>query len=267
MAALAALENAGLRDSFDLAVGSSAGAINAAYFLAGQAEEAVRLYIDYLSNRNFINIARIWKIVDIDYMVDDALKRHLPLDIEVLRKSPVLLHVILTDAETTQPAVVTNRDEKYDFYEVIRATAALPSLYNKKVTVGSATYIDGGIADAIPLANALEIDPELVLAVVTRQPGYRRTGHGTAYRFVARLLARGQSEAVKGLMGKADDTFNTAMKTLEDGHADDSRIVTVFPSDASRLVGRTTFDRAKLQECADMGRKDMTEALRRAVER
>jgi predicted acylesterase/phospholipase RssA len=55
MAALAALSEAGHRDAFDVIVGSSAGAINAAYFLAGQADEAVDLYVDQLSNRNFVS--------------------------------------------------------------------------------------------------------------------------------------------------------------------------------------------------------------------
>jgi predicted patatin/cPLA2 family phospholipase len=261
LGALAALEKAGLTDSFDLVVGSSAGAINAAYFLAGQAQDAIQLYTDYLSNRNFVNFARIWKIVDIDYMVDVVLKRVLPLDVDALRKSPSVLQVVLTDAETALPKVITNRDEEYDFYEVIRATSALPSLYNKKVRVGLAAYIDGGFAEALPLPRALEIDPELVVAVVTRLPGYRRSEHGVGYRLIARMLARGQSDAVKGLLGKPDSAFNTAMQNLEDGQADGSRVIAVFPSDASKLISRTTSDRDKLLACAEMGRQDMSQAL------
>jgi predicted patatin/cPLA2 family phospholipase len=265
MAALAALDEAGLRESFDLIVGSSAGAINAAYFLAGQADEAVNLYIDHLSNRNFVNFARIGKIVDIDYLVDVALKQHLPLDVDALRESHALLEVILTDAETAQAKVITNRDEECDFYEVIRATAALPALYNRKVRVGSAVYVDGGAVDSLPLAHALKLDPTLVLAVVTRQPGYRRTGHGIIYRTIARALSRGQSKAVKGLIGKPDAAFNAAMEDLERGQVGASRVMAVFPSVESKLVSRTTFDRSKLVACAEMGRQDMRDALSKII--
>ena len=267
MAALAALDDAGLRNTFDLIVGSSAGAINAAYFLAGQAEEAVNLYVDHLSNRNFVNMARINKIVDIDYLVDVALKQYLPLNIDALRKSSTLLEVILTDAETAEPKIITNRDDEFDFYEVIRATAALPGLYNKRVAVGSRLYVDGGTVDSLPLAQALDFDPEVVLAVVTRRQGYRRERHGIFYRIVGRTMAHGQSNAIKSLIGKRDPVFNSAMEALEQQHADGARIYGVFPSDESNLVSRTTFDRSMLLACAAMGRRDMREVLSVIVER
>ena len=265
MAALAALDQAGFRSAFDLIIGSSAGAINAAYFLAGQAEEAVNLYVDHLSNRKFVNFARIGKIVDIDYLVDVALKRHLPLDIAAVRKAPTLLQIILTDAQTGESRVITNREEEYDFYEVIRATAALPGLYNKRVPVGTGVYVDGGASDSLPLARALGIDPELVLAVVTRRPDYRRVGHGVAYRATAKAMARGQSRAIKRTIGHPDPVFNSAMQALEQGEVDGTRVISVFPSDASKLVSRTTFDRSKLLECAEMGRQDMRQALSEVV--
>jgi predicted patatin/cPLA2 family phospholipase len=261
MAALAALDEAGLRSVFDVIVGSSAGAINAAYFLAGQADAAVNLYVEYLSNRNFVNPRRITKIVDIDYLVDTALKRYLPLNVDVVRDSPTLLEFVLTDAETAEAVVVTNRDAELDLYEVIRATAALPSLYNKRVAVGSRLYVDGGTVDSIPLNKALTSEPEFVLAVVTRQPGYRREQHGVAYRVIGRALARGQSAAIKDLIGRRDSTFNSAMEALERQRSDGSRIYGVFPSDEAKLVGRTTFDRSRLLECAAMGRSDMRNAL------
>jgi predicted patatin/cPLA2 family phospholipase len=265
MAALAALDQAGLRSAFDLIIGSSAGAINAAYFLAGQADEAVNLYVDHLSNRNFVNSARIGKIVDIDYLVDVALKRHLPLDIDALRKATTLLQVILTDAQTGESEVVTNREEEYDFYEIIRATAALPGLYNKKVPIGTGIYVDGGASDSLPLARALGIDPELLLAIVTRRPDYRRVKHGVAYRAIAKAMARGQSRAIKGTIGYPDPRFNSAMQALEKREVDGTRVFGVFPSDASKLVGRTTFDRSKLLECAEMGRQDMRNVLSEVV--
>jgi predicted patatin/cPLA2 family phospholipase len=260
MAALAALDEAGLRNSFDLIVGSSAGAINAAYFLAGQADEAVDLYVDHLSNRNFVNPSRLWKIVDIDYLVDVALKRYLPLDTNALRSSPTLLEIILTDASTAKPKVVTNRDD-FDFYEIIRATAALPGLYNKRVAVGDGHYVDGGTVDSLPLPQALDYGSKIVLAVVTRRPSYRRLGHGRMYRGVSRAMMRGQSSAIKKVIGKPDSAFNSSMDALERGEVGDTRIFGVFPSDAAKLVGRTTFDRSMLLECAAMGRRDMREAL------
>ena len=48
----------GGRDAFDLVVGSSAGAINSTYFLAGQ-REGVDIYHEDIANEQFIDMRRL----------------------------------------------------------------------------------------------------------------------------------------------------------------------------------------------------------------
>jgi hypothetical protein len=75
-------------------------------------------------------------------------------------------------------------------------------------------------------------------------------------------MARGQSAAVRSLMGRADPAFNEAMDLLDHTtHRDGLHCWSVWPSDSEKLVGRTTFDQTKLRECAAMGRHDMEVAL------
>ena len=268
MGALAALEDAGLREAFDVIVGASAGAINAAYFLAGQAHAAVDVYVETLSNKHFVNLARIFKIVDIDYLVDHALKEVTPLDVGAVRRSPTLLEIVLTDSATAEPVVFSARDESLDLFEVIRATAALPALYNKRVHVNGREYIDGGTVDAVPIVRALETGADCVLSVLTRSPGFRRTDKWFAFRVLSRALARGQSRAVKQVMGRADPRFNTAMDLIEGlQRADhDFEQWSVWPSDPTRLVSRVTYDRARLRDCADMGQADMERVLTKTAD-
>ena len=262
MGALAALEDAGLHDAFDIIVGSSAGAINGAYFLAGQAAEAVQLYTEHLSNRNFVNFLRPQKIVDIDYLVDVVLKQHQPLKMDVLRNSPTLLEVVVANAVNGEAEVITNRDTSYDFYEVMRATSALPGLYNKKIHLGSHLYVDGGIVDSIPIARAAQDGADQVLAVVTRRPGYRRVTKGWLTRLSARLLARGQTAAIRDRIGRADPILNQAMITLEGKDASQFRGWCVWPDKSSELVSRTTINKYKLMKCSEMGRRDMEKLLK-----
>jgi len=267
MGALAALEEAGLRESFDIVTGSSSGAINAAYFLAGQADEAVDLYLRYLNSREFINILRLRRIVDIDFAIETAMKWHRPLKMETLRSSPSLLEVIVVNAETGQPEVISSRDDHYDFYEVMHATAALPGLYNKKVRLGSGLYVDGGLVDALPVGRALDGGADRVLTIATRVRGYRDEGNGLLYRLVARLLAHGQAPAIRKLIGPPNLLLNETMRLLENQteEAVPPRGWCVWPSDPSRLVSRTTLDRSELRRCATMGRSDMCGLLQREL--
>lgn len=261
--ALAALEECKLTDAFSLVMGSSAGAVNGAYFLAGQAIEGIDIYVEDLSNSNFVSLRRPWKIVDIDYLVDVALKEKHPLNVAALQGSETPLYTVLTDAETAEERIVSSRDEDLDPYEVIRATAALPGLYNKRVPLAERAYIDGGIANQVPVQEAFSRGAREVLVVLTRGRGYRRNGHGVAFRLASRALARGQSTAVKARLGIADPTYNQAMGLLEDEKADGARrrTWTVWPSDLDVLVERTTADRSKLRACAKMAREDMLRLL------
>jgi predicted patatin/cPLA2 family phospholipase len=262
MGALAELEDRSLSDAFDVVIGASAGAVNSAFLLAGQANEGVRIYVDMLSSRKFVFPLRFWKIVDIDYFVDTVLKRLAPLNVQALHASPTLLQVILTDADTGGAAIFTNREEGYDFFEVVRATAALPSLYNKRIPLGDNWYVDGGIADSVPVLRAADSGATEVLAVVTRESGFRRAESSRRYRFIARLMARGQSYTVRRKLGAEDTLFNQSMDLLE-GLSSRPGFTSwcVRPSGRERLVGRTTSNKAKLLDCANMGREDMRRVL------
>jgi predicted acylesterase/phospholipase RssA len=262
MAALAALEDAGMTEAFDYIVGSSAGAINGSYFLAKQANEAVRVYVDLLSNKNFVNPARVGRIVDIDFMVK-VLRENATLDLDRIHNAATLLEVVVTDVASGKPVTFSNRDTDVDLYEIIRATSALPALYNKQVPLRAGLYIDGGASDGVPVKRAVDWGCRDILSVLTRRPGFRRLRKGWPYRSVGRAMARGQSTAVKALIGEEDVLFNTAMDLLE-GKTSVSggiRSGVVWPSDTEQLVGRTTFAKPRLEACAAMGRRDMVAML------
>ncbi len=68
LAVLAAFEEMGWTRCFDHIAGASAGAMNGVHFITGQARYGVETYIDYLSNRKFIDFFRLGKLMDLDYM-------------------------------------------------------------------------------------------------------------------------------------------------------------------------------------------------------
>jgi predicted acylesterase/phospholipase RssA len=146
MAALAALEEMGFGQCFDHVAGSSAGALNGAYFITGQASYGVETYIHYLSRKVFVNPFRLKKVVDIDYLVDHIGKKARPLHLHKLHSAHTTLHISLTESTHAQTRYVTNRTPGIDIWEAFRATAAIPLLYNKSVKVGDGHYVDGSIS-------------------------------------------------------------------------------------------------------------------------
>lgn len=264
MAALAELERQGLSNAFDVVIGSSAGAINAAYFLAGQAQEAVGIYTDSISNLSFINPLRLWRIIDVDYLINNALRQKLPLDVATLAASPGQLRVVVTNALTAEPETI-HVDSSHDIYEVFRATAALPGLYNRRVTLDGTHYVDGGLSDAIPL-EAAYADASLVLATLTRRPNYRQRPPARPVQVVTRALLRNHSPAIRDIVSKEYVRLNHALEILENGPAPEGTTLHVlWPTSERRLVSRATINRKALLDCAALATSDMQAVLSRPV--
>jgi predicted patatin/cPLA2 family phospholipase len=279
LSALAELERLGLRDAFSRVIGSSAGAINGAYFLAGQAEESISIYTEDLSNKQFVDPRRFWKIVDVDYMIDVLKEKH-HLDTEEMRRAPATLYTVLTDAKTAEARVVSSRDRSLDIYEVFRATAALPGLYGKKIAIeddpGARRYIDGGVSDLLPLERVLTSDlnfgwegeagrPRQAVVLTTRTKGHQKAERSLLVRWIVHALWWSQSGAVRGKVCGGDGRYNRVMRVLEREEEQRPRLTwTQSPSDLGRLVNRTTTDRDLLVACSKMARDDTLSLLARA---
>ena len=99
-----ALEDLGYTHAFDAVYGSSAGAINSAYFLAGQAAVGTTIYYEDINNRSFINLSRPLRgrpIVNLGFLLDDVARNRKRLDVDRVLQSRTPLSVLATDIHTT----------------------------------------------------------------------------------------------------------------------------------------------------------------------
>ena len=103
-----ALEALGYVDAFDAVYGSSAGAIDAAYFLAGQARVGTSIYYEDINNTSFIRLGRAAAgrpIVNLSYLLDDVARSRKRLDVARVLTSPTPLSVLATDVDSQAPCV------------------------------------------------------------------------------------------------------------------------------------------------------------------
>ena len=88
---VSALEALGLTHAFDAVYGSSAGAINAAYFLAGQARLGTTIYYEDINNRAFIDPRRALlgrPDVNLAFLLDDVAVRRKRLGRRRVARAP-----------------------------------------------------------------------------------------------------------------------------------------------------------------------------------
>jgi predicted patatin/cPLA2 family phospholipase len=170
---VSALEALGYGDAFDAAFGSSAGAINAAYFLAGQARLGTTIYSEDINNRRFI---APWRplvgrpIVNLEFLIGVA--RHgKPLDTARVRASAAPLTVLATDVATASRAALRDFPTDESLLLAMRAGATMPVVAGGPFEYGRRRYLDASLTEPIPVQIAESEGFTHVLALLTRPAG------------------------------------------------------------------------------------------------
>jgi predicted patatin/cPLA2 family phospholipase len=207
------LEKAGFHDVFDLTAGVSAGAADIAYFLAGQAEYGTPIYYEQLANKTFINFARLNKIMDIDY-VDHICRFVKPLDQERIRQSRSAFYIGVTNARTGKGEMIDAKTEGVDIVDLMRASAAVPIVYNKSVSVNGVEYCDGQIGHGIPLDFVLDSACTDVLLVLNSPISLMNEKNAKLERLLSGVLLRKFTPEFRTATVMRNQLYNRSLKAL-----------------------------------------------------
>jgi predicted patatin/cPLA2 family phospholipase len=247
---LEAFDDAGLR--FDTVVACSAGACAAASFLAGQTWRNRRVYLDFLDGKKLVRFSRLWtggNVMDIDYFIDDVTLRLCPLDLRSLRTSATTLHIAVTDWKSGDVRYLNNHED--DILTALRATCALPFFYRGEVRYQGRRYVDGGVADPVPIARAIELGAREIVVVLT-SPIEARGRNRRWIPGAERLLS--PSKALRLALRDRYLRYQAAA-AIVDAPPEGVTIRVVRPTRALP-VKRTTTVRALLERGCDLGRED-----------
>jgi predicted patatin/cPLA2 family phospholipase len=190
----AAIERLGMTGCFDLVVGSSAGALNAAALLAGVAGPAATAYHTALATKAFINPARLLvgrPALDVRFALALA-SAELDADRHMRTiNSPIELHCVVLDVDRAEPVEFTGMRTKDELWDVLLATTRMPWVGGEPVTIAGRRYLDGALTCPIPVSTAVDAGATHVLVLQTRPYGVpRSSGSQFAERMIARRLAR-----------------------------------------------------------------------------
>jgi predicted patatin/cPLA2 family phospholipase len=167
------LESLGLATAFDEVYGSSAGAINAAYFVAGQAALGTTIYYEDINTRQFISRARLASggpIVDLGFLVEEIIRKRKPLDVQRILASPSPLAVLATDVASAEAAVLRGFTTPAELVSALRAGATMPAIAGAPWRHHGRQYLDAALSEPIPVRAAEAEGATHVLALLTR-PG------------------------------------------------------------------------------------------------
>lgn len=96
-----------------------------------------------------------------------------PIDSDTFHKNPMEFWCVCTNVGSGKPHYQKLEKVDYDCLEYIRASASMP-MFAKVVSIHGKRFLDGGIADSIPLRFFQEQGYEKNIVVLTQPANYRK---------------------------------------------------------------------------------------------
>ena len=187
---LRALEHLGLLATFDAVYGSSAGAVNGAFFLASQAAYGITIYFEDINNSRFISLGRgvtRRPVMSLDYLLDEVMVRRKPLDWRAVLDSSVELKVAASSLEDLRVLLLADFRDRDHLFAALRASSSVPLIAGPPAEVDGERYLDALLFEPIPYRSAVRDGCTHVLVLLTRPEG---TLNGTPSLFERHVLGR-----------------------------------------------------------------------------
>lgn len=141
-----ALLDLGLIDVFDRIYTMSAGFCNASYFLAKQPRYGSTIYFDEMTSKNFIQMSRVWNMVDTDFIIDVIMNKK-KLDIDKIFETKTKLYTAMYNVGKKKVEYVdVLRSGPKKYLEFMRAAVSIPYLHPGSVKIGKRKYKDYPVA-------------------------------------------------------------------------------------------------------------------------
>ncbi|HDR1813408.1 TPA: patatin family protein [Pasteurella multocida] len=259
-----AMFTAGVLDVFltenvqvDGIVAVSAGVLFGVNYPAKQYGRALRYNKKYLNDKRYMgwhSLLTTGNIVNKDFAFYELPFTLDPFDAETFRQSKIDFYATLTNVQTGEAEYV-KLDDVFNEMEVLRATSAMPFV-SKMVEINGQYYLDGGIADSIPLKKCQALGYDKIIVVLTRPLEYRKKPTPS---WIFNLFYRDYPHLVEKLKTRYQNYNDTLEEIIRLNNNKD--IFVIRPSH-HLPIGRIEKDVEKVQAMYDLG---ITDAKREMV--
>ena len=257
--AMRGMYTAGVLDTFldkdfwvDGIISVSAGALFGVNYPSRQKERAIRYNKKFISDKRYISFKSLvstGNIVNKDFAFYEVPFKYDVFDNKTFKESDINFYVAVTNLQTAQAEYVKLIDPLAQM-EVLRATSAMPYV-SRPVEIDGIPYLDGAIADSIPVEQMKKLGYDKIIVILTRTLDYRKSKPMT---WVAKWFYRRYphfADAVNQRYSMYNQQVENVIKLAEKGD-----IFVIRPS-VDLKIKRIEKDPNKLQAMYELGIKDM----------
>ena len=159
----------------DCIMGVSAGALFGVNYKSRQKGRAFRFNLKYIKDKRYMGMYSLittGNILNQEFCFKDIPDTLDDFNYASFKRTKENFYAVVTNMKTGQAEYIKIDDLKKDI-EYLRASGSMPFV-SKPVEINGNQYLDGGIADAIPIKKMLSMGMDKIIVVLTRPAEYRK---------------------------------------------------------------------------------------------
>lgn len=242
----------------DVCYGVSAGILNGLSYKSHQIGRSNRVNLAFCNDERYMgakSFARSGSFIGYDFMLNDVQDRLDPFDNDAYLKNPMPLVAVATDIVFGTAAYLEVKNAVLDI-DVVRATTSLP-LMTQPVEIDGHLYLDGGVADSVPIEHVLEdAGYDRAVVVLTQHRAYKKG----PYEMMAAARARyGEYPYLLDAIESRHERYNEQREHIWSYEKEGRALVLTPPRPVE--VGHIEHDTAKLLDLYIQGRQEAARRL------
>ncbi|MBR4858664.1 MAG: patatin family protein [Clostridia bacterium] len=243
---------------FDAAIGVSAGAAFGCNYKSRQIGRVIRYNKRFAKDPRFCSFRSLIKTGDLFgaefcyHTIPDTIDI---FDTDAYIGNPMDFHVVVTDVETGKAVYVNSDEAGDDALEFFRASASMP-IVSRPVEIRGKKYLDGGIADSVPLQYFESIGFKKNVIILTQPAGYVKKPSSAA-KIIKYALK--DYPMIAKVMENRHNEYNETLVLIEERKK--SGDVLVIQPDGPLEIGRVEHNPDVMQKAYDQGRAVATRML------
>lgn len=198
-------------------IGVSAGACNAVDYVSKQPGRTRDCMIPTDKSGNyyygFRKFMKEKSLMNMDLIFDVFPNQLIPFDYDTYFQSETECEIVATNCLTGKAEYFQEKNSKEKLMKICRASSSMP-LVTPIVNIDDVPYLDGGLADSVPLNRALHMGNEKVVILLTRNAGYRKKTVSKGMAEVYRRAYQSYPKLVKSILTRSF-YYNKTMNQLE----------------------------------------------------
>lgn len=243
---------------FDGAVGVSAGAAFGCNYKSKQIGRAIRYNMRFCADKRYCGIHSLitsGNIYNAEFCYHEVPAKYDPFDFEACQANPMDFYVVCTDVETGEAVYHKYEGQEDEGFEWIRASASMP-LVSQMVPIDGHKYLDGALADSIPVRFFEREGYDRNVVILTRPKNYTMKQNemmplmGLKYRKYPKLVA-----AIENRHRVYNETLAYISRMERAG-----KLLVIRP-ESPLPVSRVEKDPDKLKQAYEIGRQTASERL------